>query len=631
MLHRGHSQRELTLRAVLLGIALSIVMGAANVYLGLRAGMTVSASIPAAVVAMVLLRQVLKRGTLLESNQVQTAASAGESLAAGVIFTLPALVLIEVWADFNYWTSSLIALAGGILGVLFMIPLRQVFIVQGDRALTYPEGVACAEVLRAGESGAQAAASARAILFGALAGAAIKFSESFLGLLRGTLEGAQQVAGRVVYVGLDASPALIAVGFIIRLNLALNVFLGGAAGWLLALPLLSAGAVDTALSAQEAAYGIWSSQVRYLGVGAMLVGGLLTLWQVRMGLLQAVVTVLRPRAQAQLAHHERSLKPWTLGLWVILSVGLTAGLYFVLLGDPALALLTLALMLVAAFFFAAVASYIVGLVGNSNSPVSGMTITAVLFAGLLLWLLGFSGTEGMLATLGVAAVVCCVACTSGDVCNDLKTGALVGATPYKQQIMQLLGVASAAFVLAPVMSLLNATVPGGIGGEELPAPQAALFASLARGFFGGGELPWTLVAVGAGLGLAVAGVDRLLQARGSALRLYVMPAAVGLYLPLGLSTAILFGGLLAWWVERRHKASARAVQHRGMLLASGLIAGESLLGIGLALLVAVGIGRLALPVPGTATALLTVLALGLLVLLFLKVVGRARAQRDATP
>jgi putative OPT family oligopeptide transporter len=599
--------RELTLRAIILGALLSIIMGAANVYLGLRAGITVTASIPAAVISMVILRRVLRGGTILENNQVQTAASAGESLAAGVIFTLPALVMIQVWTDYSYWLSTTIALAGGMLGVLFMIPMRKVFIAKEDSDLKFPEGIACAEVLRAGESGKAAAASARAILVGGLVGAGIKFSESFLGIMRGTLEGAVAAGGRVWFIGTEALPALIGVGFIVRLSIASSLFLGASLSWLIALPLMSGG-IDIGMdSPLDAAYGLWSSKIRFIGVGAMLVGGILTVWRVRSGMVAAVQT-LKQTVEEQLPDHERSLSMKWISLASLIAVVLTGAIYFELIGEWKITAITTVIMLVAGFFFTAVASYIVGLVGNSNSPVSGMTITAVLFTGVLLLLFGFEGRDGMLATLGVAAVVCCIACTSGDVCNDLKTGQLVGATPWKQQVMQFVGVGVAAFFLAPVLGLLHENTPGGIGGEHLPAPQAALFASLARGFFGDGVLDWTLIGIGAAIGLMLAFTDRLLERAKSPFRTHVMPVAVGMYLPFGISGAIFIGGLLSWWADRR-AAGAPPVYHRGMLFASGLIAGESLLGVGLALLAAFQIRGFEPGLPATLEVLLTIAAL----------------------
>jgi len=599
---------ELTFRVVVLGIVLAVVMGAANVYLGLRAGMTVTASVPAAVVSMVILRKLLRNGSILESNQVQTAASAGESLAAGIIFTMPALVLIGVWAEFDYWMTTLIAMAGGILGVLFMIPMREVFITGSkSKDLPYPEGVVCAHVLQSDESGENQVKDGRLILEGGLIGALIKFAESGIGLLKGTLEGAMYLGGRVFYFGTEALPALIAVGFIIRLVVASNLFIGGCLAWLIALPAFSGAPNEAGADAIDLAYSIWSGEIRYLGVGAMLVGGILTVWQVRGGLVAAVRLMTR-RGVIDPDPSNRSLGPRTILFCSIFAVLLTAGIYLQLIQNNGLALLTTGIMVVASFFFTAVASYIVGLVGNSNCPVSGMTITSVLFAGLLFWIFGYEGQQGMLATLGVAAVVCCVACTSGDVCNDLKTGQLVGATPYKQQIMQIIGVVTAALIMAPVLQILHAGTQGGIGGPALPAPQAQLFASLAEGFFGEGQLPWSLVAWGAIIGLVLAAIDSLLASKRFTMRLHVMPTAVGMYLPLGLSVPIFLGGLLAWWVERRRRQSGHE-HYQGMLYASGLIAGESLLGVGIALLAVCGLDISLHGVPGALSGWLTVFAL----------------------
>lgn len=602
---------ELTPRTVLLGLVLSVVMGAANVYLGLKVGMTVSASIPAAVLAMLLLRIVMRGGTILEANQAQTAASAGESLAAGIIFTMPALVLIGVWQRFDLVLTTLIALSGGLFGVLLMIPLRRVFVVPPNPTLTFPEGVACAAVLRAGQQTRAGAADARAVLHGAVFGFGCKLLIDFVGLLKGSLEGAVVLGHRIFYLGGDISVALLGVGMIVQLNIALLIFLGGALGWLVILPLL--GASPPLLNNPlEGAYAIWSSQVRYIGVGAMVVGGLAAIIQVRHGLVQAVHVLFGTDGQtAQTdAAPAATARDLSFGTIITLSLGCVAligGLYAVLTQRPGVSLLTTLIMLVMAFFFTAVASYIVGLVGNSNSPVSGMTITAVLCTGGLLLLFGFSGPTGMVATLGVAAIVCCTACTAGDVCNDLKTGQLVGATPWRQQVMQIAGVAVAALVMAPVLQLLHDHTPGGIGGKELAAPQAQLFASLVRGFFGDGQLPWSLVGLGAGLGVCILLIDRLL--RGTPFRAHLMPIAVGMYLPFGLSIPILLGGIVAFLLGSRTAGQSPQVQP-GVLLASGAIAGEALMGVGLALLASIGVARLSLGLPD---GLLTLLTLGAVV------------------
>ncbi len=601
--------KELTLRAVLVGLLLAIVMGAANVYLGLKAGMTVSASIPAAVMAMLILRGVFRNGTILEANQVQTAASAGESLAAGIIFTMPALLLIGAWQHFDLLMTTLIAFTGGLLGVLFMIPMRRVFVVDPNSELKFPEALACASVLKAGDS---AGSEARGVLLGAILGGVFKALVSFFGILKGTLEQAVQGLGdRIFYFGGDISPALLAVGFIVRLNVAVLIFIGGTIAWLLGIPLL--GPQASASSPLDSAWTLWSTQIRYVGVGAMVVGGVASIVKVRFGLLQAVREISRlgtaTRDNGDSAVSDRDISPKSILVLSTMTVFLIGVVYYLLTGNALISFVTTGIMIVMAFFFTAVASYIVGLVGNSNSPVSGMTITAVLFTGGLLLLFGFSGMEGMVATLGVAAIVCCAACTSGDVCNDLKTGALVGASPFRQQIMQVLGVAAASLVMAPVLQLLHNNTPGGIGGRELSAPQATLFKSLVEGLFGQGDLPWNMVGIGVAVGCVILVIDKVLEGRQASFRMHVMPIAVGMYLPFGLVTPILIGGLLAH-ILRGGAEGAAADQrlHRGILFASGMIAGESLMGVGIALLVSLGFSRLTLGLDNTLTTALTVFA-----------------------
>lgn len=601
--------KELTLRAVFVGLLLAVVMGAANVYLGLKAGMTVSASIPAAVMAMLILRGVFRNGTILEANQVQTAASAGESLAAGIIFTMPALLLIGAWQHFDLLMTTLIAFTGGLLGVLFMIPMRRVFVVDPNSELKFPEALACASVLKAGDS---AGSEARGVLLGAMLGGVFKALVSFFGILKGILEQAVQGLGnRIFYFGGDISPALLAVGFIVRLNVAVLIFIGGTIAWLLGIPLL--GPQASASSPLESAWTLWSTQIRYVGVGAMVVGGVASIVKVRFGLLQAVREISRlgtaTRDNGDSAVSDRDISPKSILVLSTMTVFLIGVVYYLLTGNALISFVTTGIMIVMAFFFTAVASYIVGLVGNSNSPVSGMTITAVLFTGGLLLLFGFSGMEGMVATLGVAAIVCCAACTSGDVCNDLKTGALVGASPFRQQIMQVLGVAAASLVMAPVLQLLHNNTPGGIGGRELSAPQATLFKSLVEGLFGQGDLPWNMVGIGVAVGCVILVIDKVLEGRQASFRMHVMPIAVGMYLPFGLVTPILIGGLLAH-ILRGGAEGAAADQrlHRGILFASGMIAGESLMGVGIALLVSLGFSRLTLGLDNTLTTALTVFA-----------------------
>lgn len=591
-------RREFTITSFFLGVILSVVMGAANVYLGLRAGMTVSASIPAAVIAMGILHGVFKRESILESNMVQTGASAGESLAAGIIFTMPALILVGLWETFDYWTTTIIAMAGGLLGILFMIPMRKVFVVDNPE-LKFPEGVACAEVLRAGEGEATTETGAKYVFQGLAFGAIFKFISSFLGLIKGSVEYATFVSSRVFFFGSDVSPALVSVGVIVGLPIAAQIFMGGALGWLIIMPFMLAE--PGAESAVKAAEHLWDTHIRYIGVGTMVVGGVISIWRVRQGLVEAVKGLSRrlPKQEGLIANTEKNLGGITVFLLSVLCIALIAGLYYKVLNAHAgITSLITVIMIVMAFFFTAVASYIVGLVGNSNSPVSGMTITTVLITGLLIFLFGYSGVEGMMATLGVAGVVCCVACTSGDVCNDLKTGYIVGATPKKQQIMQIIGVLAASFILAPVLVVLhegsinNGT--GGIGGSELPAPQAKLFSALVNGFFGDGDLPWDMVGWGVAIGVVLLFIDKWLEMSKSEFRLHVMPVAVGIYLPLGLSAPIFFGGLLHAFISRKRNNDREMRQKRGTLIASGLIAGESLIGVLIGFLAYMRIKSLAL-------------------------------------
>ena len=619
---------ELNLRVIILGLVLSVVMGSANVYLGLKAGMTVSASIPAAVVGMLVLRYFGRTGgsshggSILEANQIQTAASAGESLAAGIIFTMPALILIGVWQEFDMVLTTVIAFTGGLLGILFMIPMRQVFIVKNEDNLQYPEGLACASVLEAGQE-TDSSDNASSIIKGALLGGAFKGLISFVGLLKGGLETAYLIGNRIFFFGGDISPALLAVGFIVKLNVAVLIFIGGFIGWLIGIPLLGHG-LEHAGNPVEGAWELWSTQIRYVGVGAMVVGGMSSIFRVRKGLVDAIKVLRKSQInidQNNIPSNQKDIPPKAINVFSAIAVTLVGGVYYYITNDIAITVVTTIIMIIMAFFFTAVASYIVGLVGNSNSPVSGMTITAVLFTGGLLYVFGFSGTEGMVATLGVAAIVCCAACTSGDVCNDLKTGQIVGSTPFRQQIMQIAGIAVASLVMAPIMQLLHETTPGGIGGRELAAPQAGLFASLAKGFFGDGILPWNMVAIGAALGIIILSADSFLERwyklkniqNPNSFRLHLMPIAVGMYLPFGLSTPILIGGLLAHFILKENSSNKDpdSVLQKGVLLSSGLIAGESLMGILLAFVAGAGIQSLTLDLnPDLITVLTLSAALG---------------------
>jgi putative OPT family oligopeptide transporter len=588
---------EITLKAVVLSVVLAAVLAGANAYLGLFAGMTVSASIPAAVVSMAVLR-LFRQSNILENNIVQTAASSGEALAAGVIFTIPALLLIGYWTSFDYGQTAAIAAVGGLLGVLFTIPLRRILIVTAR--LRYPEGIATAEVLKVGSGGGTAVAGFRTLLAAAIIGGLVKLGESGLRLWAEALEGAARVGRSVVYGGVNLSPALLAVGFIIGPHTASVVFLGGAVGWLVLLPLYGAwaGAPEN-MAAMEAAKSIGSTRIRYVGIGAMLVGGLWTLVQLRGPLLEGVrQSVAASRNAANGGRPHGSVIPRTDYdaplLWVLVPFGLVlvpmALIYHTVVQDGMVALVMTVLMAGTAFLFSAVAAYMSGLVGSSSNPVSGVTIATIgLTALVLVPVMGGGHPAGPAAALLIGAVVCCAAAMGGDNLQDLKTGYIVGSTPWKQQIMQVVGVATAAVVIVPVLVLLQAKYGIGEATAEHPhplsAPQAMLMASLARGVFGG-TLPWELVGLGAAIGIAVILVDRRLAARSSDFRMPVLAVALGVYLPLKLSAAILAGGLIAALARRRAGEPAAAGSSRGLLFAAGLVTGEALMGILLAVPIA---------------------------------------------
>jgi len=592
---------EITVKAVVLSVVLAAVLAAANAYLGLFAGMTVSASIPAAVASMAILR-LFKRSNILENNIIQTAASSGEALAAGVIFTIPALLLVGYWSAFDYWQTVSIATVGGLLGVLFTIPLRRALIVTAR--LRFPEGVATAEVLKVAAPAegevvdrSSAAGDFRTLLSAALLGGAVKFGESGLRLWAESLEGAANIGRTVLYAGLNLSPALLAVGFIIGLNTAVVVFLGGVIGWLLLMPVY--GILDglpPGKTGLAAAMTIWSGQIRYVGIGAMLTGGLWTLTKLREPVWKSLET-LRDSYRAAGSSHSAAIPrteqdaplPWIVVPFVLALLPM-AWIYTAVVSSLPIGLLMTAIMALAAFLFSSVAAYMAGLVGSSSNPVSGVTIATIMVASLLLVLfMGAGHPAGPAATLVIGAVVCCAAAMGGDNLQDLKTGHLVGATPWKQQIMQVVGVLTGAVVLVPVLSLLQAKY--GIGEptadhpHPLSAPQATLMASLTRSVFGAG-LPWPLVGLGMLIGILVILADRRLEVRGSEFRLPVLGVALGIYLPLKLSATIVLGGAIAALASR---AAARPEpSRRGLLFAAGLITGEALMGILLAIPIALG-------------------------------------------
>lgn len=611
--------QELSFRAIILGIILSIVMGAANVYLGLKVGMTVSASIPAAVFAMLILRGIFRTGTIWEANQVQNAASAGESLAAGVIYTMPAMLIIGAWTKFDMWTTTVVAFSGGLLGVLFMIPMRKVFITNEQKGdLKFPEAVACAAVLKSGSAENGKTSEAMGVVYGALFGGVIKLVTQFAGLVKETFQGAFFAGKSPVYFGGDVSAALIAVGYIVGFNISLLVFIGGAVAWLVAIPLIGMQDPDFTGTALEAARMLHKSHARFMGVGAMAIGGMVSIYKVRHGLVEAIKELSKNFKKKSTNEHDSDISTaWIIALMLV-CVAMIAGVYFVFTQNTTVTALTTVLMLIMGFFFTAVASYIVGLVGNSNSPVSGMTISAVLVTAGLLYILGYAGMEGMVATIGVAAVVCCVACTSGDMANELKIGHLVGSSPVRQQVMQIIGVVVASLVLGPVMQLLSDTTPGGLGGPQLPAPQAGMFASLAQGIFGDGQIPWNMVVIGVCIAIVVLIIDGVLSLKKAKFRAYLMPFAVGLYLPFGVSAPMLIGGLLAAYFTRKAKTEEESEKllGRGILFASGAIAGESLMGVGLAGLASAGIVSAGLVLSDSTVSALTWVGVGAMLVIF---------------
>jgi len=601
-MNNAAAPRQLTFRAVVLAIVLAVVLSAANAYLGLFAGLTIATAIPAAVVSMGVLR-LLGGGTILENNIVQTGASAGSSIAAGVIFTIPALVIMGYWPDFKYWWVLGIAGMGGLLGVLFSVPLRRSMIVEDP--LPFPEGKAAAEVLKAGENPGP---GLKILALSATIGGLVKLAAaSGLKVIpdtwaQATYLGSSKLVG---YVGTNLSPALLGVGYIVGLNVGIVVLSGSILSWHIAIPLYQQFFMnsDPALAqslatapAAEAAFGIWAAKVRYLGVGAMLIGGVWTLFSLRKSLLSGVksgfAAARKSTAGTVVAETDRDLPmKWMLVALLLCTLPLL-GLYQAIVGQWHVSIPMTLIMIVAGFLFVSVSGYLAGLIGSSNNPVSGITISTILFASaVLVLLLGRDSPIGAVAAIMIGAVVCCAAAVGGDNLQDLKAGYLVGATPWKQQLMLAIGAFSCALIMAPVLNLLAQAYGIGAATPEHPnslaAPQATLMASVAKGLFGG-ELPWTMIAIGAGVGAAIIALDEWLKRTGKRFRVPVLAAAIGIYLPLELMVPIFLGGLITYLVERFHKIRAddeegRDRVHRpGTLFAAGLITGEALMGIAIA-------------------------------------------------
>ncbi len=590
---------QLTLRAILLSIVLVVILAAANTYLGLFAGMTIASAIPAAVVSMAVLR-LLGGGGILENNIVQTGASAGSSIASGVIFTIPALVILGYWQEFEYQWVFAIAGLGGLLGVIFSVPLRRSLIV--DQGLAFPEGKAAAEVLKTGENPAQGVkVLAVAALFGAFAkiGAA-----SGLRLFPDTAAGATWVGKAIAYMGTNLSAALLGVGYIVGLNIGIVVLAGAMIGWNIAIPIYSSFFLQTdpalaaqiaTASAEDAAFMIWSAQIRYLGVGAMLIGGIWTLISLRKSLFSGIKSgfdATRSGVTTVVAHSEKDIPMKYIAIGLVIFTLPLLWLYQSIVQQWAVSIPMTVIMIVAGFLFVSVSAYMAGLVGSSNNPVSGITISTILFAALILvLLLGRDSSIGAVAAIMIGAVVCCAACIGGDNLQDLKCGHIVGATPWKQQLMLAIGAVSSALIMAPVLNLLLHAYGIGTPTAEHPnpllAPQANLMASVATGIFGG-ELPWTTIGIGAAIGAAIIIFDLWLQASGRKFRVPVLACAIGIYLPIELMVPIFLGGLLAHIVERKMGGARNEEEHgqihrKGMLFSAGLITGEALMGIFIAI------------------------------------------------
>ena len=577
---------ELTVTSVIMGCILAVIFGAANAYLGLRVGMTVSASIPAAVISMGVIRVLLRRNSILESNMVQTIGSAGESLAAGAIFTMPALFL---WAEEGLSDKpgiveiTLIALCGGILGVLFMVPLRNALIVKEHATLLYPEGTACADVLLAGEEGG---ANASTVFSGMGLAAIFKFVVDGLKLLPADVAAAfKSFKGEI---GMEVYPALLGVGYIVGPKIASYMFVGSLMGWMVIIPMICLFGPDTwmypaaegttiaQLYANGGAAAIWSTYVKYIGAGAIATGGIISLIKS----LPLIVTTFRDSMKSMKGSKSTSTARTAQDLpmqFILLGVFAMVFIIWIVPAIP-VTLLGAFIIVIFGFFFATVSSRMVGLVGSSNNPVSGMAFATLLIATFAIKSSGKTGIDGMTAAIAVGSVICIIAAIAGDTSQDLKTGYLLGATPKKQQMGEMLGVVVSGLAIGGVLYLLNAA--WGYGTAEIPAPQAQLMKMIVEGIMGG-NLPWGLVFIGVFLAICL-----------EILRIPVMPFAIGLYLPIYLNATIMIGGVVRGLLDRRKGVDEKtktAQSTDGTLYCAGMIAGEGLVGILLAVFAVFGI------------------------------------------
>ncbi|MBQ8567805.1 MAG: oligopeptide transporter, OPT family [Oscillospiraceae bacterium] len=608
---------ELTVTSIVMGIILAVVFGAANAYLGLRVGMTVSASIPAAVIAMGVIRVLMKKNSILESNVVQTIGSAGESLAAGAIFTLPTLFL---WASEGIMDKpglveiTLIALIGGLLGVFFMVPLRNALIVKEHGVLPYPEGTACAEVLLAGEEGG---ANASTVFAGMGFSALFKFIIDGLKAVPG--EVSLRVKGFAGEIGTQIYPAVMSVGYICGPRISSYMFSGGILSWLVLIPLIVMfgenavmyPAADQTIGEMYAAGGasaIWSSYIRYIGAGALAAGGIISLIKSLPLIISTFGGALKSIKSGSKVENSRTSQELDMRFVLISIAVLTLAVWLI----PAIpvSLLGALIIVVFGFFFATVSSRMVGLVGSSNNPVSGMAIATLLIATLILKFTGADGAAGMSAAIAIGSIICIVAAISGDTSQDLKTGYILGSTPKKQQIGEVVGVVASAFAIGGTLYLLDSA--WGFGSEELAAPQATLMKMIVEGVMSA-ELPWNLVLIGAFIAVVaeVVGIP-------------VLPFAIGIYLPVQLNACIMVGGLvrLAFDKMKCEEKKKNDIVSDGILFCSGMIAGEGLVGIVLAILAVFGVdsaldisGKLGLPEAVSQIGSLVVFALIILSLL----------------
>ena len=570
---------EFTVTSVLIGALLAVVFGAANAYLGLIVGMTISASIPAAVISMGIIRVILRRDSILENNMVQTIGSAGESVAAGAIFTIPALFL---WAEEgkiafpSILTIFLIALFGGVLGVCFMVPLRQALIVEEHGTLPFPEGTACAEVLLAGEEGGAKAGTVFAGLgiagFYKFLADGLKLFPSEIGYAFKGYAGSQ--------LGIQVLPSLAGVGFICGPKIASYMFAGGTLSWFVLMPLIALFGGDAVIFpgtdpiSTLAPGDLWSNYIKYIGAGAVAAGGMISLiktFPLIIRTFRQAMASMKKKHDANTLRTEQDL-PMPLLLGVILAIVIAIWLIPTFPVSPIGALI----VVVFGFFFASVSSRMVGLIGSSNNPVSGMAIATLIIATLVLKATGTVGTTGMVGAIAIGGIICIVAAIAGDTSQDLKTGFIVGATPKKQQIGEIVGVVVSALAVGFVLYLLNEA--WGYGGEDLPAAQATMMKMLVEGIMNA-DLPWGLILTGVFIAIAV-----------EILKVPVMPFAVGMYLPFSLSAGIMAGGAVRFIVERIKGTDAekKARTDRGVLFTSGLIAGEGIVGILLAVLTVLG-------------------------------------------